>query len=70
LSIQKRTPSTRRRWRARTAAIAAIKGAFDDAGIAIPFPQRTIGDRGPDDAVTTTDGETTPSEAPSPRGDE
>jgi small-conductance mechanosensitive channel len=63
-------PSARRRWRARTAAIAAIKGAFDDAGIAIPFPQRTIGDRGPDDAVTTTDGETTPSEAPSPRGDE
>lgn len=38
-------PTSRRRWRARTAAIHAIKAAFDDAGITIPFPQRTLSDR-------------------------
>jgi small-conductance mechanosensitive channel len=38
-------PSARRKWRARTAVVTAVKAAFDDAGIAIPFPQRTLGPR-------------------------
>ncbi|SNZ04239.1 Small-conductance mechanosensitive channel [Natronoarchaeum philippinense] len=38
-------PSARRRWRARTAAISAVKNAFEEAGITIPFPQRTVGGR-------------------------
>lgn len=29
-------------WRARDKAAQAIKGAFDEAGITIPFPQRTL----------------------------
>jgi small-conductance mechanosensitive channel len=35
-------PSARRRWRAQTAVVKAIKVAFDDAGIKIPFPQREL----------------------------
>jgi small-conductance mechanosensitive channel len=35
-------PSARRRWRAQTAVVKAIKAAFDDAGIKIPFPQREL----------------------------
>lgn len=34
-------PDRRRAWRARTAAIEAVKVAFDQEGITIPFPQRT-----------------------------
>lgn len=29
-------------WRARHAAVVAVKGALDDAGIAIPFPQLAL----------------------------
>jgi small-conductance mechanosensitive channel len=40
-----RNPSPRKRWRAQTAVMEAIKDAYDDAGITIPFPQRTLGAR-------------------------
>jgi len=35
-------PSARRRWRARTAVIEAVKRAFDAEGLKIPFPQREL----------------------------
>ncbi len=38
-------PSSRRRWRAQTAVIRAVKTAFDQEGIKIPFPQRELSDR-------------------------
>ncbi|MFB6281788.1 MAG: mechanosensitive ion channel family protein [Haloferacaceae archaeon] len=38
-------PSARRKWRARTAVVAAVHGAFSDEGIAIPFPQRELSAR-------------------------
>ncbi|WP_423745718.1 mechanosensitive ion channel family protein (plasmid) [Haladaptatus sp. SPP-AMP-3] len=39
-------PSSRRRWRATTAVIAAVKHAFDREGIKIPVPQREVAGRG------------------------
>ncbi|SEV83230.1 mechanosensitive ion channel family protein [Natrinema salifodinae] len=38
-------PSARRYWRARTAAINAIKRTFDSAAIKIPYPQRELSGR-------------------------
>jgi small conductance mechanosensitive channel len=38
-------PSARRHAEARTAAIHAIKAAFEDAGIKIPYPQRELSGR-------------------------
>ncbi|ELY48331.1 mechanosensitive ion channel family protein [Natronorubrum sulfidifaciens] len=38
-------PSARRQAQARTAAIHAIKTAFDDEGIKIPYPQRELSGR-------------------------
>ncbi|WP_247002018.1 mechanosensitive ion channel family protein [Halosolutus gelatinilyticus] len=38
-------PSGRRRWRARTEAINAIKRTFEDEGIKIPYPQRELSGR-------------------------
>jgi small-conductance mechanosensitive channel len=35
-------PSARRKWRARTAVVSAVKAAFEDEGIKIPFPQREL----------------------------
>jgi small-conductance mechanosensitive channel len=35
-------PSARRKWRARTAMISAVKAAFEREGIKIPFPQREL----------------------------
>lgn len=35
-------PSARRMWRAHTAVITAVKQAFDEDGIKIPFPQREL----------------------------
>jgi small-conductance mechanosensitive channel len=35
-------PSSRRRWRTRTAVVEAVKTAFDDEGIKMPFPQREL----------------------------
>lgn len=39
-------PTARRFWNARTAVIEAVKAEFDEAGITIPFPQRTLSARG------------------------
>jgi small-conductance mechanosensitive channel len=38
-------PSARKRWRARTAVIKAVKAEFDDRGVKIPFPQRELAGR-------------------------
>jgi small-conductance mechanosensitive channel len=38
-------PSIRRKWDARNAVIEAVKTAFEDEGIAIPFPQRVLAGR-------------------------
>jgi small-conductance mechanosensitive channel len=35
-------PSARRKWRARTAMISAVKAAFERESIKIPFPQREL----------------------------
>jgi small-conductance mechanosensitive channel len=35
-------PSARRMWRTRTAVVGAVKEAFDEAGVKIPFPQREL----------------------------
>ncbi|MFB6221652.1 MAG: mechanosensitive ion channel family protein [Halolamina sp.] len=35
-------PSSRKRWKARTEVIAAVKDAFEAEGIKIPFPQREL----------------------------
>jgi small-conductance mechanosensitive channel len=35
-------PSARRKWRARTAVVDAVKSAFEAEGIKIPFPQREL----------------------------
>ncbi len=44
-------PSAARVWRARTAVVKTVKEAFADAGIEIPFPQRTLGTRDADAVV-------------------
>lgn len=38
-------PSSRKMWNARTEVIAAVKDAFAEAGIKIPFPQRELSGR-------------------------
>jgi small-conductance mechanosensitive channel len=38
-------PSPRKRWLTQTTVVQAVKDAYDEAGITIPFPQRTIGSR-------------------------
>ncbi len=38
-------PSARRKWRAKTTVINAVKKAFDDEGVKIPFPQRELSGR-------------------------
>jgi small-conductance mechanosensitive channel len=35
-------PSARRKWRARTAVMEAVKARFDEADVKIPFPQREL----------------------------
>lgn len=39
-------PTMRRKWDARTEGIEAVKQAFDDEGITIPYPQRVQSARG------------------------
>jgi small-conductance mechanosensitive channel len=60
-------PSARRKWRARTAVVAAVHEAFSAEDIAIPFPQRELSARdgeavlagrsGPEDAAAVPTGE-------------
>ncbi|WP_277553044.1 mechanosensitive ion channel family protein [Halobaculum limi] len=38
-------PSARKMWKARTRVTLAVKRAFDDAGIKIPYPQRELSGR-------------------------
>lgn len=44
-------PSARRKWRAQTAVIGAVKRAFEEEGIEIPYPQRELSRRGNAGAV-------------------
>jgi len=56
-------PSARKRWRARTAVVQAVKSAFDERGVKIPFPQREIAGRAETGGFrVATDGETVPGE--------
>ncbi|KAB1188087.1 MULTISPECIES: mechanosensitive ion channel family protein [Haloferax] len=48
-------PSARRKWQAQTAVISAIREAFDEADISIPFPQRELSSRGQSGPVPLTD---------------
>jgi len=57
-------PSPRGRWRTRTEVVGTIKDAFDDAGISVPFPQRTVSTR-QDEAGLDVGGEETASRSPS-----
>jgi small-conductance mechanosensitive channel len=50
-------PSSHRKWRARTAVIRAVKAAFDEAGIDIPYPIR---DFRPAERSAETDAERIP----------
>jgi len=50
-------PSARRRWRARTRMISAIKAAFADNGIKIPYPQRELSGRAETGGFRLADGE-------------
>ncbi|SFR93611.1 Small-conductance mechanosensitive channel [Halomicrobium zhouii] len=38
-------PSPPRKWRAVSAVVTAVKAAFDEEGITIPYPQRTVSGR-------------------------
>ncbi|QCS42203.1 mechanosensitive ion channel family protein [Natrinema versiforme] len=54
-------PSARRYWTARTAAISAVKAAFEDEGIKIPYPQRELSGRAETGGFRIADdGEATP----------
>ncbi|SHH34997.1 mechanosensitive ion channel family protein [Halobaculum gomorrense] len=67
-------PSARKMWKARTRVTLAVKQAFDDAGIKIPFPQRELSGRPDSDELGAADGETPRGEtsdgAPSGAGDD
>ena len=57
-------PSARRRWQARTAMIAAIKRAFADNDIKIPYPQRELSGRAETGGFQLADGERPVGDAP------
>ncbi len=61
-------PSARRRWQARTAMISAIKGAFADNDIKIPYPQRELSGRAETGGFRIADGEHPASNSPSRDG--
>ena len=49
-------PSSRRRWRAQTAVIGAVKSGFEREGIKIPFPQRELMSRAEEGGFRTVEG--------------
>jgi len=49
-------PSARRRWRAQTSVIRAVKSSFDEAGVKIPFPQRELSGRAETGGFRVQDG--------------
>jgi small-conductance mechanosensitive channel len=51
-------PSARKMWRARTRVTLAVKRAFDDAGIKIPYPQRELSGRPESGGLRVADGDT------------
>ena len=51
-------PSARRKWRAQTAVIDAVKSAFAEEGIKIPFPQRELTGRVEEGGFRLAEGET------------
>lgn len=69
-------PSARRQWRAQTAVISAVKQAFEEEGVKIPFPQRELSGRAetggfrvqqqPPGEVAAEDGDRTESTGESP----
>lgn len=60
-------PSARRRWRSRTAAIGAVKRAFEAEDIKIPFPQRELmGREEAEGLVLAGEGEATDAREPHP----
>ena len=64
-------PSARRRAVARTAAINAIKTAFEDADVKIPYPQRELSGRAETDGFRINDGRSVASDdGRAPAGDE
>ncbi|MFB6218460.1 MAG: mechanosensitive ion channel family protein [Halobacteriaceae archaeon] len=50
-------PSARRRWQARAGVIRAVKAAFDEEGIKIPFPQRELTGREESGGFRVNEGE-------------
>ena len=48
-------PSPPRKWKAVSAVVTGVKEAFDEEGITIPFPQRTVSGR--DEASLDADGQ-------------
>ncbi|WP_435063874.1 mechanosensitive ion channel family protein [Halobaculum sp. EA56] len=50
-------PSARKMWKARTRVTLAVKRAFEEAGIKIPFPQRELTGRAETGGFRVADGE-------------
>jgi small-conductance mechanosensitive channel len=68
-------PSARRKWRARTAVIAAVKEAFEEEGVKIPFPQRELSERPGEGDINVPPGAAAPgapveTDGEEPEGDE
>lgn len=64
-----RNPSAQRLWQAKTAVIRAVKTAFDDGDVTIPYPQRELSAR-PDAAIGAGDAVPEDGERPAPGDDD